>query len=178
MNQLQHTGQPIVFSKHPDQPGVYRLQTELFVPSSLTDVFAFFADAFQLETITPPWLNFRVLTPRPFEIQKSTLIDYKLRLHMIPIRWQSEISEWEPPYRFVDQQIRGPYTLWYHDHTFEEKDGGTLVRDVVDYSMLGGSLVNRFFVQNDLRKIFEYRHKKLREIFGVDDSQSDTEKNE
>ena len=154
-----------MFSKHPDRPGVYRLHTELWLPTPLEQVFAFFADAFQLETITPPWLNFKVLTPRPFKIQKGRLIDYKLRVHMIPIRWQSEISEWEPPYRFVDQQLRGPYSLWYHDHTFEEQDGGTLVCDVVDYSVPGGGLVNRFFVQRKLRRIFEYRRAKLREVF-------------
>ena len=95
------------------------------------------------------------------------MIDYKLRLHGIPIRWQSEISIWEPPTRFVDRQTRGPYRLWHHEHSFVERDGGTLVIDHVNYRPPGGRLVNRLFVVPDLRKIFGFRMQKLSELFGA-----------
>jgi ligand-binding SRPBCC domain-containing protein len=143
----------------------YQLRTQQILPYSQEEVFAFFADAFQLETLTPPILHFSVLTPSPIDVKAGTLIDYKLRLHGIPIRWRSRISVWEPPTRFVDEQIRGSYQRWYHEHTFEPVDGGTLCRDVVDYAVPGGSLVHRFFVRPDLLKIFTYRQKKMDELF-------------
>lgn len=148
--------------------GVCLLDRELWVPRPVEEVFAFFADARQLETITPPWLHFRVLTPSPLEIRQGTLIDYRLRLHGIPIRWRSEICDWEPPFRFVDQQLRGPYRLWWHEHTFEAREGGTLVGDHVRYRAPGGAFIDRLFVRPDLRRIFDYRHQRLCEIFEVD----------
>jgi ligand-binding SRPBCC domain-containing protein len=129
-------------------------------------VFEFFSDAHQLEQITPPWLHFHVLTPRPVAMFPGALIDYRLRLHWIPIRWRTEISEWNPPFQFVDRQLIGPYRLWQHLHTFEERDGGTLVRDHVDYSSPGGRLVHSLFVKPDLVRIFNYRRQKLIEILG------------
>ena len=127
--------------------------------------FEFFGDAFQLEAITPPWLRFHVLTPRPIEMRAGTLIDYRLRLHGIPVKWRTEISVWEPPIRFVDRQISGPYAVWIHEHTFEEQDGGTLVRDRVTYRipygrMIGG-LANRILVKRDLENIFRFRQDAL-----------------
>ena len=154
-----------MIAPHPEIRGQYRLETELLVGQPIEQVFGFFSDAFQLETITPPWLNFRVLTERPIEIQSGTLIDYKLRLHYIPIRWRTEISAWEPPHRFVDRQLRGPYLLWHHEHAFEERGNETLVRDVVDYKPRGGRLIHDLFVKPDLLRIFDYRTQKLREIF-------------
>ena len=133
---LSHT---ITSSPHPG--AAYRLQAEIWVPQPREEVFDFFADAFNLEAITPPWLNFSVKTPAPIAMETGTLIDYRLRLHGIPITWRTLISVWEPPFRFVDQQLRGPYRLWHHEHTFEELDGGTLVRDTVDYAVPGGPLV-------------------------------------
>ncbi len=146
----------VALRRNPERRG-WILETELWVPQPLADVFSLFADAFQLEAITPPWLNFQVVTPRPIEIREGTLIDYRLRLHGIPIRWRSEISTWEPPYRFVDEQRKGPYRRWYHEHTFEEHKGGTLCRDRVEYDVPGGWAVNRFFVAPDVKRIFEYR---------------------
>ena len=145
----------------------YALSTRLWVPRSRPDVFALFSDAFQLERLTPPWLNFRVLTPGPIEMQSGRLIDYQIKLHGIPIRWRTKITNWEPPHRFTDSQLRGPYRLWVHRHTFEEVDGGTLVRDRVDYLVPGGAIVNRLFVQGDLRRIFNYRHDQLPGLLGV-----------
>lgn len=153
-------------SRHPILRGTYTLQDELWLPRRIDDVFEFFADAYRLEEITPPWLHFHVLTPRPIPMHPGTLIDYRLKLHGLPLRWKTEISEWNPPFYFVDRQLKGPYRLWRHLHTFEEKDGGTLVRDHVDYAMFGGPLVHRFFVKNDLQRIFEYRRKKMIELVG------------
>jgi len=130
-------------------------------------VFPFFADAFNLERITPPLLRFRVVTPRPIAMREGTRIDYRLRIHGVPVRWQSEITVWEPPFRFVDEQRRGPYQLWSHEHTFVERDGGTLCRDVVTYAAPGGPLVHRLLVGPDVRKIFAYRREALAGLFGA-----------
>jgi ligand-binding SRPBCC domain-containing protein len=143
----------------------FRLQSELFLPRPLEEIFAFFADAHNLEKLTPPWLHFRILNPDPVEMKVGTLIDYHLRLHGFPVRWQSKITVWEPPHRFVDSQTRGPYRLWNHEHSFSAAKAGTDIRDSVEYAVMGGILVQKLFVAPDLKKIFNYRHAKLREIF-------------
>jgi len=147
---------PLTIARNSVGPG-WVLETELWVPRPRNEVFSLFADAFQLEAITPPWLHFQVLTPRPIVMRAGTRIDYRLRLHGLPIRWQSAISAWEPPFRFVDEQVRGPYRSWLHEHTFVEQGGGTLCRDRVQYDVPGGALVHRFLVDRDVRRIFEYR---------------------
>jgi ligand-binding SRPBCC domain-containing protein len=144
------------------QEGLSTLEARLFLPSSLDTVFPFFADAGNLEILTPPWLRFEILTPRPIPMRAGTLIDYRLRLHGIPLRWRSEITAWEPPHRFVDEQRRGPYRKWVHEHTFAERDGGCEVRDFVRYAVPGGRLADFMFVRQDVRRIFEYRSRKLR----------------
>jgi len=143
----------------------FRLESEQILPQPLSTIFPFFADAYQLETLTPPWLHFSVLTPAPIAMKPGTLIDYRLRLHGIPMRWQSRIDAWEPPFRFVDMQTRGPYRLWHHEHQFEEHNGQTKCRDIVDYAVPGGGIVERLFVRPDLVKIFRFRWQKLRELF-------------
>jgi ligand-binding SRPBCC domain-containing protein len=147
--------------------GGFRLEAAQFLPQARDRVFHFFSDAFQLEKLTPGWLKFSVLTPSPINIEAGTLIDYRLTLRGIPIRWQSVISSWEPPLRFVDRQTRGPYRRWHHDHIFESVDGGTLCRDIVDYDVMGGRLVNALFVRPDLLKIFAFRHDRLRSLFAA-----------
>ena len=97
---------------------VHLLEREQHVPAPPEEVFAFFADALNLETITPPWLNFRVLTPAPIEMRPGALIEYRLALHRLPVRWLTRIEEWTPGRGFVDAQVRGPYRLWHHTHTF------------------------------------------------------------
>ncbi len=155
------------FSRLPRNRG-YRLESAQWLPQPRDRVFAFFSDAFQLETLTPAFLNFKVLSPPPIQIQKGITIDYRLRLHGLPLRWQSQIEVWEPPFRFVDVQTRGPYRHWHHEHRFEDVDGGTLCGDVVDYSVWGGRTIEAIFVRRDIRKIFAYRQAKLRELFVVD----------
>ena len=143
----------------------FRLTARMAVDLPIEEVFEFFADANQLERITPPWLHFKILTPRPIEMKAGLLLDYRIRLHAIPIKWRTEISAWQPPFRFVDQQLKGPYKLWHHEHTFEEVDGKTIVHDNVHYIPRGGSLIHRFMVKPDLEKIFRFRHDRLTEIF-------------
>ncbi|WP_010588343.1 SRPBCC family protein [Schlesneria paludicola] len=164
----------ITISPHPTQRGTYRLSAEQWLPRPLDEVFEFFADAYRLQDLTPPFLNFQVLTPRPVDMFAGTTIDYRLKLHGIPIRWRSEITEWQPPLRFVDRQLKGPYRLWNHLHTFEMKDGGTLVRDIVDYAVPGGALIHWLMVRRDLMRIFEYRHGQLASYFGAGDPPSAT----
>lgn len=139
---------------------------ELWLPRPRAEVFAFFSDATNLDAITPPFLSFHTLTPAPIEMQVGQLIDYRLRMRGIPIRWRSRINIWEPPVRFVDEQIRGPYRTWIHEHTFEPLDGGTLIRDHVRYSVPFDFLVHRWFVRPDIERIFQYRTDRLRERFG------------
>lgn len=145
--------------------GGYCLTARMAVDLPREEVFELFADANQLERITPDWLNFEILTPRPILMRAGLLLDYKIRLHAIPIKWRTEISAWNPPFRFVDQQLKGPYKRWHHEHTFEQIDGKTIVIDNVHYIPRGGSLIHRFMVKPDLEKIFRFRHDRLSEIF-------------
>ena len=145
---------------------IFEHSSSVWLPRPLEEVFAFFSDAHNLEILTPPWLRFEVLTPRPIDMAAGVTIDYRLRVRGLPIRWRSEIAAWEPPRRFVDKQIRGPYRLWDHEHLFREDRGGTFAEDRVSYAVPGGSLVNRLFVAKDVENIFVFRSEKLRELFG------------
>jgi ligand-binding SRPBCC domain-containing protein len=151
----------------PQDRKLFRLETELLLPAPRDRVFEFFSDAQQLETLTPPWIRFRIVTPLPIAMRPGALIDYKLRIRGVPVRWRSVISVWEPPVRFVDEQVHGPYRYWRHEHSFESHpSGGTLVRDTIEYRVPGGRLINQLFVQPDVERIFRYRLEKLKEIFG------------
>jgi ligand-binding SRPBCC domain-containing protein len=135
-------------------------EREQRLPGSPGEVFEFFADARNLEAITPPLLRFRVVTPDPIEMRVGAFIQYRLRLHGVPIRWDTIIQAWEPPHRFVDVQVRGPYALWHHTHTFTAAADGTDMRDVVRYAIpLGplGALADRLLVRRDLDAIFDFR---------------------
>ena len=148
---------------------VHLLRREQRVAAAPADVFPFFADALNLEKITPPWLGFRVTTPRPIAMRAGTLIEYRLKLHGAPLRWRTTIAVWDPPRRFVDVQIAGPYRLWHHTHEFEpDGDGGTVMRDVVRYAMpFGpvGELARRVVVERDLAAIFDYRRSAILRYF-------------
>ena len=143
-----------------DRPG-YVMQAECVVSRPIDEVFAFFSDATQLQAITPPWLHFQVLTPEPIEMFVGQRIDYRLRVRGLPLSWTSEITAWEPGGRFVDEQIRGPYSHWHHEHRFESADQGTRVIDIVHYGVPGGALVHALFVRRDIEKIFAYRQQVL-----------------
>ena len=144
---------------------MHTLQSEVWVPRPREEVFEFFSRAENLEALTPHWLHFSILSPRPIEMKAGTRIRYRLRLHGIPMRWESEITAWEPPHRFVDEQRGGPYRRWIHEHQLLEHEGGTKVRDTVQYSVAGGALVHRLLVTPDLNRIFEFRRQKVAEIF-------------
>ena len=145
---------------------IHELQREQVLPGPPDEVFPFFADARNLEAITPPLLRFRVLTPEPIEMRVGTHIQYRLRLRGVPVNWHTTIQAWEPPHRFVDVQVRGPYALWHHTHTFEPTaDGATLMGDHVRYAIgFGplGELAHRLLVRRDLAAIFDFRRETLR----------------
>lgn len=132
--------------------------------------FAFYGDAANLEPLTPPWLHFHLLTRQPLTLEAGALLDYRLRLHGVPIRWQTRIDAWEPPHRFLDSQARGPYALWEHTHLFEpDGDGATTIVDRVRYALpLGplGGLAHRLFVRRDLERIFDYRRDGIARLIG------------
>ncbi len=144
-------------------------QSELWLPLPPEALFPFFSDAGNLEQITPPWLHFRVLTPKPIEMKAGALIDYRLKVHGLPMKWRTRINCWDPPHRFEDEQLRGPYRKWVHEHTFEERDGGTVVRDRVEYATPFDWLVHGILVRPDIERIFDYRTKALRKRFDEQD---------
>ena len=153
--------------------GYHTLRREQRLPGSPDEVFPFFADAGNLEAITPPFLDFAIVTPQVspggspsasparIEMRVGTLIEYRLKLHGLPISWLTQIEDWEPGVRFVDAQLRGPYALWHHTHEFEPLTrGGTLMRDTVRWAIPfgpAGELARRLFVQRDLDRIFDFR---------------------
>lgn len=140
---------------------------EQVFPVPPADLFPFFADVANLELITPPFLRFRVVTPMPIEVREGTILDYRLRVHGVPLRWRTLIRAWDPPFRFVDEQIRGPYGRWIHEHRFEPTDDGTRMVDTIDYASPGGRLVERLFVDRDVERIFEFRASVLERRFGA-----------
>jgi len=134
------------------------------------ELFAFFGAAHNLEKITPDLLSFKVITPGPIQMKPGTLIDYKLKVRGIPIHWRTQITEWDPPHRFCDTQLKGPYKQWVHTHTFTEEDGGTRCDDVVAYAPPGGPLaplINKLVVQRDVEKIFAHRAEVLEDLLGA-----------
>jgi ligand-binding SRPBCC domain-containing protein len=146
---------------------VHVLRREQRLAAAPEEVFPFFADAHNREAITPPWLGFRVVTPRPIDMRPGALIEYRLKLHALPLRWRTRIAVWDPPRRFVDVQLSGPYLLWHHTHDFEPAPGGdgTLMRDTVRYALpFGplGSLAHRLLVRRDLAAIFDFRQDAIR----------------
>ena len=141
------------------------LHAEIELPLQLDNVFEFFSKAENLQRITPPELNFRILTPTPISMEVGTLIDYRLQLFGLPFTWRTRISQWDPPHAFTDEQIKGPYSLWVHRHTFESTSDGTLIRDHVRYrlplSPLGDIALP--IVKLQLRRIFTHRQKAVQE---------------
>jgi len=133
--------------------------SDLWLPRPRDEVFAFFADAANLEALTPPWLHFHIVDPA-IVIRAGVRIDYRLKVHGIPMTWQSEISRWDPPSSFVDEQRKGPYRRWVHTHTFAEERGGTRVGDSVDFEVPLAWLTGGF-VMRDVRKIFAFRRQAL-----------------
>ncbi len=143
------------------------LKTKQWVPASLDQVWDFVSAAENLEKITPDFLGFHVDKISTAQIQKNSIIDYKLKIHGLPVKWRSEITEWQSQKFFADKQLKGPYKLWFHRHLFKAHAGGTLIEDLVEYTLpfFPFGQVALPFVQNDVHKIFSYRKKKMAEIF-------------
>lgn len=146
----------------------WKLQSALWVPHKPHQVFPFFADAQKLELLTPPWLCFEIKTPMPIEMRVGALIDYRISLRGIPMKWRTRIARWEPDVAFADEQLIGPYVVWHHTHTFTPQDGGTVIGDEVVMRPKGGPLAPLVmkFVRPDLQRIFAYRAEIMAELFG------------
>ncbi len=148
----------------------YHLDRSLFIPRPRAEVFAFFADAFNLERITPAFLHFHILTPPPIAMREGTLIDYELRLYGARFKWRTRIEAFAPPSFFIDTQLKGPYKHWHHRHTFEEAPGGTLMHDCLDYDLSFGplgSLAHALFVRRSVEQIFTHRNQTISELFRI-----------
>jgi len=148
---------------------IHTIKREQFIPQPTPAVFDFFQRAENLESITPPWLRFRILTPLPIAMRQGAMIRYRLRLRGLGITWLTEIAQWNPPWEFVDVQIKGPYRLWRHTHRFFRVGGGTRMTDTVEYSLgfgILGELAHRVVVAADLARIFDYRALRIRELLG------------
>jgi len=150
--------------------GVHLLEREQLLDRPLQDVFAFFAQVRNLQRITPPFLRFEVLSPDPIPMGVGTVIEYRLRVHRVPVRWVTWIEAFETNRRFVDRQVLGPYALWHHTHEFEAVGSRTLVLDRVRYAIpFGplGQLARLLFVQRDLDDVFAYRRTAVLRELGV-----------
>ncbi|MCS6976420.1 MAG: SRPBCC family protein [Gemmatales bacterium] len=146
----------------------YILEQRQIIPRPLDEVFPFFADAGNLERITPEWLRFEIVTPRPIPMAVGTRIEYRIRWRFVSLSWLTEITEWNPPYQFVDVQLKGPYSLWHHTHRFESVPEGTLMTDIVRYALPWGpigTLAHWLGVRRDLERIFAYRRQVIEELF-------------
>ncbi len=139
---------------------MHHFHSEQLVGRPVDEVFAFFSDANNLEAITPRQLNFQILTPGPIRLAAGARIDYQLKLYGVPVKWATLIERWEPPYTFIDVQLRGPYRVWRHTHRFLAEGAGTRIVDDVDYELpLGpvGRLVEALWAGREVAKIFNYR---------------------
>ncbi len=156
---------------------LYTLDSIQFINKPIEDVFEFFSNPDNLSVITPPKLGFKILTPTPIKMSVGRLIDYKIYLMGIPIHWRTLITDFDPPHTFIDQQIKGPYTIWHHTHTFQKVDGGVEIKDRVVYSIpfsILGRILNFLWIRKDLENIFNYRKKVIDELFENDDYKSYT----
>lgn len=147
--------------------GVRVCEREVWLPAPVEEVFAFFSDASNLARLTPPWLRFEILTAAPISMGSGALIDYRISLRGLPMKWQTEILDWVPNERFSDRQIKGPYRLWHHTHEFQSAKGGTQMNDRVEYIVPGGVLEPLIFpfVRRDVERIFDFRTEVIRSIF-------------
>lgn len=151
---------------------VLEREQELALP--LERAFGLFAEAANLEQLTPASLRFRIVAQHPAEMDRGTLITYRLRIRGLPVRWLTRIARWDPPHCFVDEQLRGPYALWHHSHELEARgDAATLIRDRVHYRIgYGriGALADRLLVRRELERIFDFRQRAIHRLPGAADA--------
>ncbi len=142
--------------------------SETIINRPINEVFDFFSKAENLNRLTPDELEFKILTPLPLQMRKGALIDYQIRLSKIPFKWKTEITVWNPPFSFIDRQVKGPYRIWIHEHSFLDNGNQTKMIDRVEFLSPGGILepiINKAFVESRVKEIFSYREKRLKEIF-------------
>ena len=148
---------------------LYTFKKEQKISKSIIDVFDFFSKPENLSVITPNKMDFRILTPSPIEMKEGTLIDYTVKIMSFPIRWRTLITKYDPPNMFIDQQLKGPYSMWHHTHLFEKiNDNETLIKDVILYAVpfsFIGSITHSLYIKRDLEKIFDYRSQEIKRIF-------------
>ncbi len=143
----------------------FHFSASVLLPYPLIEVFDYLSDASKLQELTPPWVHFSILSPTPIEMRQGVLIRYRIGLRGLSVRWDSEITRWDPPFGFTDEQRRGPYRLWVHRHEFEETTEGTLATDEITYRVPGGALLNGIYVAPELHRIFAYREERLHALF-------------
>jgi ligand-binding SRPBCC domain-containing protein len=151
-------------ARHRNEQLLFREQR---LDAPIDRVFEVFADAGNLEALTPPLLNFQIVSDLPIEMRVGAVIEYRLRVHAVPVFWRTRIVEWDPPHRFADMQERGPYALWHHTHSFLADGETTLMRDQVRWRIgfgIAGELARRLFVNNDLERIFDFRREAITEL--------------
>jgi ligand-binding SRPBCC domain-containing protein len=145
----------------------YCLEREQWLPRPLDEVFLFFSRPENLQVLTPPWVDFRMVQA-PETLAVGSLLRYRLRWRWVPIHWTTEISAWNPPHSFVDRAVSGPYAMWNHEHWFAARDGGTMMRDRVTYALpLGwlGRVAHEIMVKRDVEKLFDFRAESMRRLF-------------
>jgi ligand-binding SRPBCC domain-containing protein len=148
------------------KPHVYNQVT--YINRPLSEVFEFFSKAENLNKLTPPILEFKIITPLPIKMEKGTFIDYKIKLNGISFKWKTQITAWENNRRFIDTQIKGPYKIWIHEHLFEEENGQVKMTDTVQYLSPGWFLepiINKLYISKKVEEIFAYRTIELDKLF-------------
>lgn len=143
------------------------IHREQIVSKNIKEVFEFFEKPENLSVITPNWIKFRIMTKSPLEMKTGAEFDYRIYLMGVPLKWKTVIAKYEPPYKFVDIQKKGPYKLWVHTHTFEAIENGTKITDNIDYELYGGpvgNLINSLYVKHNLKAIFNFRKNKINHL--------------
>tara|TARA_X000000368_G_scaffold346469_1_gene285798 strand:+ start:1618 stop:2106 length:489 start_codon:yes stop_codon:yes gene_type:complete len=152
---------------------VYELSASHHVDAPLEKVFNFFSKPENLSKITPAKMGFNVLTPSPIKMERGALIDYTIKVFIFPLRWRTLITAYDPPNKFVDEQLKGPYSFWHHTHTFEANNNGVVIKDVIKYSIpmgILGRVLHYLWIKNDLKKVFDYRKEVIDRIFANDEA--------
>jgi ligand-binding SRPBCC domain-containing protein len=157
---------------------IYSLTSRQLVPYPLNEVFPFFSKPENLGLLTPENLGFQILTPSPVCMKEGAIIDYAITIASVPVRWTTLITSYEPPYRFIDVQLKGPYAYWRHTHSFSETDDGTLITDEVDYAMpfgLAGKIIHTAMIRRQLKNIFRNRGYAIEKIFPPRDQRGEVQ---
>jgi len=147
---------------------MYIFESKLVIDKPIYEVFEFFCKAENLQKLTPPTLNFKILTELPIEMKKGSRIDNRIKLYGVPVKWKTEITKWDPPFEFEDTQLKGPYKLWKHRHIFKDLGDKTEMTDIVEYNPKGfpfNTILDKLIVKKEIEKIFNYRTEKINQYF-------------